>query len=167
MPHSPAGRNCKAGQWTSVKASGLIHLVHLLLGGQKQQNGQRVAPSSPLPPDPLHIGSASQAVAFWKHKQPCAATALLASTITFYRTVRRGGRTVPVYTFDMIIHAHTETATSFGAAIFQDSPSAFALHAFTKPVHAHTAADFGLICTLRHPIVLLKKPGHIALGILR
>jgi hypothetical protein len=67
----------------------------------------------------------------------------------------------------MIIHAHTEAATPFGAAILQDSPSAFALHAFTKTVHAHAAADFGLICTLRHPIVLLKKPGHTALGILR
>ena len=67
----------------------------------------------------------------------------------------------------MIIHAHTEAATPFGATIFQDSPSAFALHAFTKPVYAHAAADFGLICTLRHPIVLLKKPGHTALGILQ
>lgn len=125
-----------------------------------------MAPSSPLSPDPLHIGSASQAVASWKHKQPCAATTLLASTIPFYRTVRRGGGTVPVNAFDMIIHAHTEAASPFAAAIFQDSPSAFAPHAFTKTVYAHAATDFGLICSLRHPIVLLKKPGHTALGIL-
>ena len=67
----------------------------------------------------------------------------------------------------MIVHAYAEAATPFGAAIFQDSPSAFALHAFTKTVHPHAATDFGLICTLRHPIVLLKKPGHTALGYLR
>jgi hypothetical protein len=141
-------------------------LFHLLLGGQKQQNGQRVAQLSPLASDPLNIGSASQSVTSWKHKQPCAATAFLASTITFYRAVSRGGGTVPVNAFDMIIHAHTEAATPFGAAIIQNSPSTFALHAFTKTVHTHAAADFGLICTLRHPINLLKKPGHTALGIL-
>jgi hypothetical protein len=67
----------------------------------------------------------------------------------------------------MIVHAHAEAAAPFAAAVLNDATTAFALHTFTKAVHAQAAADFWLISTLRHPIFLLKKPGHIALGILR
>ena len=67
----------------------------------------------------------------------------------------------------MIVHAYTEAAAPLGAPILYDASTANAFHTFAKAVNAHAAADFGLISTLRHPIILLKKPGHCALGILR
>jgi hypothetical protein len=67
----------------------------------------------------------------------------------------------------MIVHAHSEAAAPLCAPTLQDAPAANALHATAKTVHAQAAADFWLISTLRHPIILLKKPGLYALGILR
>ena len=67
----------------------------------------------------------------------------------------------------MIIHAYAEAAAPFGTTILQYATTAFALHTLAKAMYTQAAGTFGLICTLRHPIVLLKKPGHIALGILR
>ena len=92
------------------------------------------------------------------------ATAPLTPTVTLDRAISCSRSAVPINSFDVIIHAHAEALAPLRAPIFYNAPSTFAFHPRAKTVHAKTAAYFGLVCSLRHPIVLLKKPGHTALG---
>jgi hypothetical protein len=67
VPHLPARGKSETGQRAAVQAGNFIQLAHILLGWYHQENSQRVAQGPSLPPDPLNIGAAAQAVASWKH----------------------------------------------------------------------------------------------------
>ena len=51
---------------------------------------------------------------------------------------------------DVLIRADGELVASAQTAALEHSAPIGRSHALAKTMHAHTAADFGLICSLRH-----------------
>ena len=62
------------------------------------------------------------------------------------------GLAIPVYSFDVIVHAGGQGVTTSGAAAFDHVAASAGLHAGTEPMNAHSASNFRLVCSFRHLI---------------
>jgi hypothetical protein len=67
-------------------------------------------------------------------------------------SLSEAGLAIPVYSFDVIVHAGGQLVAAFGAASFDYIAASAGFHAGAEPVNTHSTSNFRLVCSFRHLI---------------